>query len=45
MRNISDRRLEKIKMHIICSVPPKNFAVCEMMGKNIVEPEKLQMAI
>jgi hypothetical protein len=40
--------VEKIKTHIICSVTflkYKNFAVFEIMRKNTVQPDRLQMAI
>ena len=41
---------EKMKTHILCSVtsgspPPENRALCEVMWKNIVEPEWQQMTI
>ena len=36
--------LEKIKIHILCSIFfLKNRAVCEIMWRNIVEPDRLQM--
>ena len=39
--------VEKIKTHILCSVTffPRNRAVCEIMWKNMVEPERPQMTI
>jgi hypothetical protein len=39
MRNVSDKIVEKI----LCSViffPPQNRAVCDIMWKNIVEPDR-----
>jgi len=39
--------LEKIKTHILCSVIffPQNCAIYEVMWKNVVEPDKPEMAI
>jgi hypothetical protein len=38
--------VEKTKIHILCSVTfSENRAVCEIMSKNVVEPERPQMAI
>jgi len=41
--------VEKIKTRILCSIiffsPPENCAVCEIMWKNIAEPERPQMTI
>ena len=39
---------EEIKIRILCSVsfsPPGNYAFYEIMSKNLVEPERPQMAI
>jgi len=43
----SKKALEKIKTHILCSVTffSENFAVCEIMWKNVIEPGRPQMAI
>ena len=42
MRNISDKVVEKIKTHILCSITFffENRAVHEVMWKNIVEPDR-----
>ena len=46
MRNVSDKSLEKIKTHILCSIRVFfNPAFNEIMWKNIVEPERPQMMI
>jgi len=51
MRNISDKIIEKIKTHILCSVTSffsfDNSAVCDigLMWKNNVQPDKLQTSI
>jgi hypothetical protein len=48
IRNISDKIVEKIKTHTSCSInffPPENLAVYEIMPKNMVEPDRWQMAI
>jgi hypothetical protein len=38
--------VEKIKTHILCSVPVlENRAVYEIMWKNIVEPDRRQLTI
>jgi hypothetical protein len=39
--------VERIKIHILCSVTffSKNRAICELIWKNMVEPERLQMAM
>ena len=38
--------VEKIKTHILCSITsPENGAVCEVMWKNIVQPDGPQMTI
>jgi len=35
---------EKIKRYILCSkIFPENIAVCEIMWKNIVQPDRPQM--
>jgi hypothetical protein len=41
------KAVEKIKMHILLSVTfsPKNCAVYEIPSKNMVEPERPQMAM
>jgi hypothetical protein len=45
MKNISDKCLEKIKTHILCSTifSPENRVVCEIIWKNIVETDRSQM--
>jgi len=44
MRNISDKRLQKIKeIFYVYSFFFKNRAIYELCGKNIVEAEGLQM--
>jgi len=38
--------VKKIKTHILCSVippPSENFAICEIMWKNMIEPDRPQM--
>jgi len=40
IRNVSDRIVEKIKRHILCSIIFLNRAVYGIMLKNIVEPDK-----
>jgi len=47
MRNISDKFVENIKTHILCSISPplESHAIYEMMWKNIVEPERSQITI
>ena len=44
---IQKKASEKIKTHILCSVnfSPDNFAVCEIMWKNVVQPDRPQMTI
>jgi hypothetical protein len=40
MRNVSNKFLENIKTHILCSAAfPENRAVCEIMSTKLVEPE------
>jgi hypothetical protein len=46
MRNVSDKFVEKIKTHVLCSVSSfENRDVCEKMWKNIVERGRSQMKI
>jgi len=48
MRNFSEKVVEKIKTHILCSVTffsPKNRAVYEIMWKYFVEPGRSLMTI
>jgi hypothetical protein len=48
MRNVQIKVVEIIKTHILCSVtflPPKNLTTYEVMGKNMVQPDRLQMTI
>jgi hypothetical protein len=46
MRNVSDKVIEKIKIHILCSKNVfKNYAVFEIMWKNMVKPDRPQMTI
>jgi hypothetical protein len=39
--------VEKIKTHLLFSVMffPENHAVCEIIPKNMVEPERSQMGV
>jgi hypothetical protein len=41
--------VEKITTHVLCSTaippPPPNRAVCEIMCKNMVQPDRPQMTI
>jgi hypothetical protein len=39
--------VDKIKTHILCSITffSENRAVCEIMWKNMVEPDRSQVAI
>jgi hypothetical protein len=40
MKNVRDQVIEKIKTHILCSIPfSENRAVYEIMSKNMVEPK------
>jgi hypothetical protein len=45
MRNISDKFVEEIEVHILCPVflSFENRAVYEMMWKNMLEPDRPQM--
>jgi hypothetical protein len=46
MRNLSDKVVEKIKTHFLCSVVlPENHAVYEIICNNTVEPDRSQMSI
>jgi hypothetical protein len=46
MRNVSDKSCREIKAHILCSTTfPENLAVYEIMWKNMVDPDRPQMAI
>jgi hypothetical protein len=46
MRDISDKTVEKIKTHILCSIPYSgNCAVYEITWKNKVEAGRPQMTI
>jgi hypothetical protein len=47
MRNISDKDVEKIKTSILRSAEffLENRALCEIMWKNVVEPNRPQMTI
>jgi hypothetical protein len=40
IKNVSEKSVEKIKIHFMSNelFPPENRAVCEIMWKNIVEP-------
>ena len=44
LRNIPDTSVEKIKTHILCSIT-LNRAVYEIMWKNVVDPNRLQMTM
>jgi hypothetical protein len=42
MKNVADKFVEDIKTHMLCPVTfffAENCAVCEIMWKNVVEPE------
>jgi hypothetical protein len=43
MRNVSNRIVEKIKIHISCSINFLNRAFYEKISKNMVEPEGPKM--
>ena len=46
MKNTSNKSCRKIKTHVLCPVTfSENRAVYEEMSKNVVEPERLHMAI
>jgi hypothetical protein len=46
MRNISDRVVEKIETHILIhNTFLENRTVCEVMWKNIVQPERSHITI
>jgi hypothetical protein len=46
MRNVSDKVVEKIKTHSLCSITFfANRAVYEIMWKNMVEPDRPQITI
>jgi len=48
MRNVSDKLVETIKTHTLCSIMFfffENRALYEKMWKNIVEPDRPQMTI
>jgi len=47
MINISDKFVQKIKTHILCSnfFFHENRAVYKIMWKNMVQPDRPQMAI
>jgi hypothetical protein len=47
MRNVSDKSLQKIKTHILCSITFffENHSFYEIMWENNVERDNRQMAI
>ena len=48
MKNSSDKSLQKIKTHVLCSIiwgGGRNRAVYETMWKNVVQPDKPKMTI
>jgi hypothetical protein len=47
MGNISDRIVEKIKTHVLCSVTffVESLAVYEIMWENRLEPDRPQMTV
>jgi hypothetical protein len=50
MKNVSDKFVEKMKAHILCSITPpptpqKNHAVFEIVRKSIIEPDKALMTV
>jgi hypothetical protein len=46
MRNVSENVVEKIRAHILCSIfSPENRLVCEIMWKNMVQPDRSQVKI
>ena len=46
MRKVSDKTVEKIKTHILCSIPySENCAVYEITWENAVNPGRPQVTI
>jgi len=48
MRNVSEKVVENIKIHVLCSITfflPENRAVCDMMWKNGVQSGRSQMTV
>jgi hypothetical protein len=47
MRNVSEKVVEKIETHILCSVTffSENLAIYEVMWNNMVQPDRPQIAI
>jgi hypothetical protein len=47
MRNVSDKIVEKIRTHVLCSINffPKFMPFKEITWKNMVEPERPQMTV
>jgi hypothetical protein len=47
MRNVSDERYKEIKTRILCSIIlfVENHAACEIIWKNMVEPDSPHMAV
>jgi hypothetical protein len=48
MINISDKVVEKIKTHVLCSINfffSENRAVYDIMWKNMIEPDRPQMTV
>jgi hypothetical protein len=39
------KSVEKIRTQILCSIFSENRAVCEIMWKNVVDPDGTQMTI
>jgi hypothetical protein len=46
-REMFRTKVEKMKRHILCTETPplENCAVCEIMWKNIAEPDRPQMTM
>ena len=46
IRNVADKFVEKINEHILYSTSfPENLAICEIMWKDRVQPDRLPMTI
>jgi len=48
MRTVFEKAVEKIASHILCPVtffPPENRTVYEIMGENVVDPDRPQETI
>jgi hypothetical protein len=46
IRNVSEKVVQKIKTHILCSITFSEYrAVCEIMWKIMIEPDRPQMTM